>query len=192
MPNRIYEFRKDRYIWISSEIWIYYSISGLSYRISKWYQNLSVFQFRSRKQRKQIATVTERVNVFHCKITLECHFHPRKRLLSVIPVALLHSAYTIANSICCRMWRWKYRGAKKVEVRNCNGPLSPEAKIKLRKRRCRRKTIWVSRVRLSFDGKRYLRKEYFISFDWNLNRNAQEVFFNSAYPYTAPYIFPKQ
>jgi len=69
---------------------------------------------------------------------------------------------------------------RKVEVRNCNGPLSPEAKIKLRKRRCRRKTIWASRVRLSFDGKRYLRKEYFISFDWNLNGNAQEVFFNLA------------
>lgn len=37
---------------------------------------------------------------------------------------------------------------REVEVRNCNGPLSPEAKIKLRKRRCRRKTIWASRVRL--------------------------------------------
>jgi len=70
---------------------------------------------------------------------------------------------------------------RKVEVRNCNGPLSPEAKIKLRKRRCRRKTIWASRVRLSFDGKRYLRKEYFISSDWNLNGSTQEVFFNSAF-----------
>lgn len=59
--------------------------------------------FQSREWEKQIAA--EEVNVFHCKVTPECHFRPRYRLLSVIPVAPLHSAYRIANSICQRRAR---------------------------------------------------------------------------------------
>lgn len=111
MPGRIYEFRKDRYVWVSSEIWIYYSISGLSCRIS-WYQNLSVFQFRSRERQKQIATVTEGVNVFHCKITLECHFHPRKRLLSCCASPFC-CVYNCQFNMSPNDVRWKYRGAEK-------------------------------------------------------------------------------
>lgn len=52
---------------------------------------ISGFQFRFRKEGAggQIVRLTEGVNVFYRKVTPECHFHPRKRLLSVIPVAFL-------------------------------------------------------------------------------------------------------
>jgi len=95
--------KKSTYLsFTSSVIWIYYNMSRFRYKNIEVISKFLVIQFWSYCQKKEMAT--ERVNVFHCKITPECHFHPRKRLFSVILVALLHSVYTIADSICRRTW----------------------------------------------------------------------------------------
>lgn len=130
------------------------------------------------EQQKQIASVREGVSVFHCKLTPECHFHPHKRLLSVIPVALFHSAYTIANSICLRMWDGNIAGQKSRSTK-LQWPFVARGENQITKATMQTKDD-LGIEGASLLGKRYLRKEYFIGSDWNLNGSAQEVFFNPA------------
>lgn len=73
--------------------------------------------------------------------------------------------------------RQKYRGAEKSKYEIAMALCRPRWKSNYESDDADERRFG-HRGCVSFDGKRYLRKEYFIGSDWNLNGNTQEVFFN--------------